>query len=209
MGIDVRCFFMVLEAGYQEKWETETIDWSDVNEFGEPRVQRRSLDAAGGLGLVLHFLNSTMLEVALQHIFGLVPSAVSCYLRFSMRLLAETLEHPLMLSARIAWPTAFESFEHLAGLIARRRPQLAGGFGFVDGVHLPVEVAGEENLQNAYYNGWLCSHFINKYPKPLLHNCGCGIPKQSSSLGPDQEAIEQRVYHLAGRCGDGFRFAAV
>ena len=80
MGLDVRCFLMVLEAGFLKKWETETIDRSDVNEFGEPRVQRRSLDAAGGLGLVLHFLNSTMPEVALQQIFVLFPSAVSRYL---------------------------------------------------------------------------------------------------------------------------------
>ena len=73
-----------------------------------------------------------------------------------------------------------ESFEYLAGLIAHRHPQLAGGFGFVDGVHLPVEVAGEENVQNAYYNGWLCSHFINNIfvfgPNGAILHCVLNCP---------------------------------
>ncbi|KAE9395858.1 hypothetical protein BT96DRAFT_958416 [Gymnopus androsaceus JB14] len=39
-----------------------------------PRVHRRSLDAAGALGLILHYLNSTMLDVSLEQIFALIPT---------------------------------------------------------------------------------------------------------------------------------------
>jgi len=42
-----------------------------------------SLDGAGALGLVLHYLGSAMLEVSLQQIFTLIPATLNRYLEFA------------------------------------------------------------------------------------------------------------------------------
>lgn len=34
-------------------------------------------------------------------------------------------------------------------------------FGFVDGLNLPVLVSDNDNLQNAYYDGWTCAHYCS------------------------------------------------
>ncbi|KAK9372753.1 uncharacterized protein V1513DRAFT_451433 [Lipomyces chichibuensis] len=34
-------------------------------------------------------------------------------------------------------------------------------FGFVDGLHLPVQAAGDAEVQNAYYSGWVHAHFTS------------------------------------------------
>ena len=79
MGFDVETFHHLLEGqgGFAERWELSTIPRNDVAMIGEPRLGSRSLDAAGGLGLVLHYLGSAMLEISLQQIFALTPSMVS------------------------------------------------------------------------------------------------------------------------------------
>ena len=79
MGFDVETFHHLLEGrgGFAEQWELSTIPCNDVAMIGEPCLGSRSLDAAGGLGLVLHYLGSAMLEISLQQIFALTPSTVS------------------------------------------------------------------------------------------------------------------------------------
>jgi len=60
MGIDTSTFRMILEAGFEAMWYTLPITRPDTRSAGQPRPRGRSLDAAGGLGLVLHWLSSTM-----------------------------------------------------------------------------------------------------------------------------------------------------
>jgi hypothetical protein len=121
------------------------------------------LDAAGALGLALHFLNSTMREISLQQIFALIPSTVTRYIDFSLDILLHILR--CMYAARIAWPNV-EEMEEYAELIGRRHAALAkdqagawvGAFGSIDGLNCPIASSEDPELENASYNGWLHSH---------------------------------------------------
>ncbi|KIL56668.1 hypothetical protein M378DRAFT_89013 [Amanita muscaria Koide BX008] len=157
MGLDVPSFDLILEAGFQRRWDSLPIPRRDVNSCAKPRIFRRSLDAAGGLGLVLHFLNSTMLETSLVQIFALVPSTVSRYISFSLSILLLTLRE--MHHARIRWLEGDE-FEQRCDLVCKRHPVLTGAFGIMDGLNLPVQTSSDQHIENATFNGWLHDHFV-------------------------------------------------
>jgi len=82
---------------------------------GNPKPGQRSLDAAGALGLVLHYLNSTMWEISLQQIFTLIPSSVSCYISFTLHILYDVIT--TMPDAAINWPCNAAKFEECNALI--------------------------------------------------------------------------------------------
>ncbi len=104
MGFDVATFRLLLDGPghFAERWNTANIPRTDLSNSGQPRPGGRSLDAPGALGLVLHYLNSAMLEVSLQQIFALIPATVSRYLSFARDILYETLL--TMKEASISWP---------------------------------------------------------------------------------------------------------
>lgn len=104
MGINTDTFHKILMNGFGAAWNTTPIPQEDTSFDGQPRLSRRSLDAAGVLGLVLHYLGSSMLEISLQQIFALVPSTVSCYLNFAKQLLLDTLQQ--LPEASISFPRA-------------------------------------------------------------------------------------------------------
>jgi len=91
MGVDVETFHFMLEQGFCTAWDSLPIPRTDVSQSGHPHLVRCSLDAAGALGLTLHYLNSTMREVSLQQIFALIPTTVSHYLSFALQILLHTL----------------------------------------------------------------------------------------------------------------------
>jgi len=158
MGIDTSTFHAILEAGFERLWYTQPIPRPDMRAAIQPRGGRRSLDAAGGLGLVLHWLSSTMRQISLQQIFALVPSTVSRYLHFALSILLKVLRQ--MPHAAITWPQGDEFLE-LSGYVSMRHPLLQGVFGSIDGLNLPCQVSSDVELENATYNGWLHSHFIS------------------------------------------------
>jgi hypothetical protein len=158
MGVDVITFEHLLASGFALTWDTNPIPRGDVESTGVPRTDRRSLDAAGALGLVLHYLSSTMREISLQQIFGLIPTTVSRYLAFSLKILLASLRD--LPDARIKWPRG-EEFDDLTRLIVDRHPRLWGAFGFIDGLKLPVQESSNDEIENATYNGWLHIHAIN------------------------------------------------
>ena len=158
MGIDTLTFRTILAAGFGRLWYTLPILRPDTQTMGNPRAQKRSLDAEGGLGLILHWLSSTMRQVSLQQIFALVPSTVSRYLQFTLSTLLEVLKG--MPSAAITWPHGHEFLE-LSGYVSARHPLLEGVFGSIDGLNLPCQVSRDDEMENATYNGWLHSHFIS------------------------------------------------
>ncbi|KAA1074568.1 hypothetical protein PGT21_010309 [Puccinia graminis f. sp. tritici] len=158
MGLDVRTFDDLLDR-FLARWNYTTIDRADVNPTGEPQLGRRSLDAAGALGLVLHWLCSTMSSYTLQQLFGVTPAVCSRYLASGMQhLLAVLQEHP---QARFLWPTTDRRAQQYSAPIEKKYPLLTRCFGFLDGLNLPVLVSDNEDVQNAYYNGWTCSHYCS------------------------------------------------
>ena len=91
MGIDAATFQVILNIGFEHLWNSTPIPRTDTNINGEPCLGACSLDAAGGLGLYLHYLRSSMREVGLQLIFALIPSTVNRYLAFARQILLITL----------------------------------------------------------------------------------------------------------------------
>ena len=172
MGVNVSTFNTILKAGFEHLWNTHSIPRPDKPPTAHPRAGRRSLDSAGGLGLVLHWLSSTMRYVNLQQIFALVPSTVTRYLRFALSNLLQVLRE--MPHAAIAWPQGDE-FQELSGYVSVRHPLLQGVFGSIDGLNLPCQVSSDIEMENATYNGWLHSHFISSvivFSSKGLHSLG-------------------------------------
>jgi len=157
MGFNIAVFNTILEVGFEEQWNT-TIPWHDVSMTATPRMNQRSLDAAGALGLVLHFVNSTMQEVSLQQIFALVPATVSRYINFALGMLLGVLKK--IPEAAVVWPEGDE-FQELNDLVVERHNLLTGAFGTMDGLNLPVLVSKDQEFENATYNGWLHEHFVS------------------------------------------------
>ena len=158
MGFNVAAFDRILMAGFEESWNSMAIPRDDVTRTASPRVYRRSLDASGALGLVLHFLSSTMSEVSLQQIFALIPTTTSRYINFSLSILLKTLLN--IPEASILWPQGDE-FEELVDLVIARHPLLTGAFGTMDGLNLAVQVSKDQEIENATFNGWLHDHFVS------------------------------------------------
>ena len=102
MGFDVETFGYILTSGFAAAWYHTPIPRDDTNTSGDPQPWRRSLDSAGALGLVLHYLNSTMREISLQQIFAIIPSTVSRYTTFGLLILLSTLRK--MPEGQICWP---------------------------------------------------------------------------------------------------------
>ncbi len=159
MGFDVETFNYIVTSGFGTRWLSQTIPHRDIDTSGESRPGRRSLDAWGALGLVLHYLNSTMSEISLQQIFGLIPATVSRYIRFALKILLETLQQ--MPEGKIKWPREDNKFHKYSDLIIARHPSLGGAFGSIDGLNLPVQTSNDPDIENATYNGWLSEHFIS------------------------------------------------
>jgi hypothetical protein len=158
MGFDVSTFRLLLDA-FEKIWDSTPIPRNDVASSVEPRPWARSLDAAGALALVLHYLGSAMLETSLQQIFALVPTTVSRYLHFARKILLKTLRS--LKEAAVCWPETEEELEYDSSLIQFRHPLLEGAFGSVDGLNLPVQEADDPVVENAMYNGWKCTHFVS------------------------------------------------
>ncbi|PLW06729.1 hypothetical protein PCANC_27666 [Puccinia coronata f. sp. avenae] len=62
---------------------------------------------------------------------------------------------------RIMWPSSESKCQRFSNMIKQKFPLLTGCFGFTDGLNLPVFVDDNEELQNAFYNGWTCSHYCS------------------------------------------------
>ena len=82
MGLDIKTFHFILQHGFSAAWDSLPIPHSDVSQSGHPHLIWCSLNAKGALGLVLHYLNSTMCEISLQQIFALIPHFNNCFTIF-------------------------------------------------------------------------------------------------------------------------------
>ncbi|EUC55558.1 DDE family endonuclease, partial [Rhizoctonia solani AG-3 Rhs1AP] len=161
LGLDVSTFDYLMDSGFRKAWNTRPIKRTDTNQAGASRIGARSLDTAGGLGLALHFLCSTMNEVLLQIIFAIIPSTVSRYLNFALDILLEVLGQ--IPEACLSWPDR-DGMQRNSNIINAKYSHaryFKGAFGFMDGLNLPVTTSSDEAEQNANYNGWTHSHVIS------------------------------------------------
>jgi hypothetical protein len=159
MGFDIATFDLIIRSGFGARWYEEPLPRPDAPGSAAPRPSHQSLDAAGALGLTLHYLNSTMREISLQEIFALIPSTVSRYITHSLDILLKVLQQ--MPDAKIIWPSLDEKFNHYNSLITQRHPRLLGAFASIDGLSLLVQESQDQDIENATYNGWTSTHNIN------------------------------------------------
>lgn len=159
MGLNCIAFDTVL-VKFQQYYETTPMKRSD-SKNGLPRTWRRALDAAGVLGLVLHYLTSTMDDTALCQIFSITPTCCTRYLDWGLDLLL--LAYKTVEAARIVWPTPVEMEKLSLRIQARRGKQtsVSNTFGFVDGCKLHCKQSLNDFEQSQYYNGWKTDHFIS------------------------------------------------
>ncbi|EDR05968.1 uncharacterized protein LACBIDRAFT_329150 [Laccaria bicolor S238N-H82] len=73
MGFDITTFHKILDHGFRDLWNTLAIPRCETNIDSRPRLGCRSLDAEGALGLILHWLSSTMLDENNSLIMGHHP----------------------------------------------------------------------------------------------------------------------------------------
>lgn len=109
------------------------------------------------VGMVLHYLNSTMRQKTLCQIFGVSPASTSRTIRHTLPVLLESLRQ--LPCACIQWPTR-ETMQQWSEAVHLREPRLKGCFGFVDGVWFPIFTPAHPLEQNAYYNGWKSCHNV-------------------------------------------------
>ena len=62
--------------------------------------------------------------------------------------------------ATVTFPNHDQIYE-FASAMALRYPSMFGMFAFLDGMKIRVEQSSDDDIQNAYYNGWTCSHYIS------------------------------------------------
>jgi len=115
MGFDVETFDFILDAGFAHKWQWTAIPQRDTASGGGAQPGGRSLDAPGALGLILHYLNSTMCKISLQQIFAIIPATVSQYITFGLKIYLATLSS--IRDARIEWPGTLADFHKYNQLI--------------------------------------------------------------------------------------------
>jgi hypothetical protein len=82
---------------------------------------------------------------------------LSIFIKFSIRLLFRVLKEEV--DVRVELPSAEEVVEYQE-VVWSNFPALDGAWCVMDGLKLPIQKSGDESSQNAYYNGWLHSHFV-------------------------------------------------
>jgi hypothetical protein len=152
MGVNVATFQYITDAGFEYGWDTQAITRNDINLAGNPRLGARFLTAAGGLGLLLHHLSSTVPETVLQQISALVPSVLSRYISVALGILLSVLRNDA--DGASWWPNT-ETMQCYLDLIKKRHPLINGAFGFMDGLNLSVGASSDLNIENTTYNGWV------------------------------------------------------
>ena len=102
MGIDVWTFEALL-VPFSSVWDSSTITQLDFNPYSKPQPHQSSLDPAGRLSLVLHWLSSTMAAYTLQQIFAIMAAVCAQNLQFGQAYLLQVLRD--LKISRIAWPS--------------------------------------------------------------------------------------------------------
>jgi len=62
-------------------------------------------------------------------------------------------------SARVELPSN-EQIREYQEVVSNHLPVLNGTWCVVDGLKIPIQKSGDEEIQNSYYNSWLHSHFV-------------------------------------------------
>ena len=168
---------------------------------GRPRI----FTAVMVLGLVLAWTRTRGSYKVLQIIFGFTSTPLSLWLRFGRRVLVQVLQkHPL---ARVEMPNE-EQLQDFTEAISGKYPSLSNVWGAMDGLKLLLEVAGDNNTQNNFYNGWTHDHYVSnlflfspdgKIRKMFLNAPGCWHDSTLGNASGMYPALEEIFNAHGGR----------
>ena len=102
----------------------------------------------------------------LQIFFGLSATTVCEYIKFGRRLLIEILRNEEKADVRIPR----EKIEEYKRMVVSRHPALRHVLMTMDGVKLYLEESIGTLIQNRFYNGWKCDHYVTN----ILGFCPAG-----------------------------------
>ncbi|KAH9447214.1 hypothetical protein Pst134EA_029249 [Puccinia striiformis f. sp. tritici] len=105
---------------FSQAWDNTTIPTSNVNSHGAPWLHKQSLNAAGGLGLLLHWLSSTMAGHSLNQIFAIAPAVCARCLQHARSILLTVLKD--LQIARISWLSREDQVQSYSDLIEGKFP---------------------------------------------------------------------------------------
>jgi hypothetical protein len=125
-----------------------------IRRRGRPRL----LDIHSQVGLYLFYVGSTMKAKHLALIFGVLPNTVTATIKKMARRLVLALQHQQ--AAKIKFPTV-EEIQDLCEMVRHREPMIDDVFAFLDGIALPIQCSPDENVQNAFYNGYYGDTMVN------------------------------------------------
>jgi hypothetical protein len=155
MGVDVQTFESIL-VPFDLAWNASTIRRGDVNPNGAPQPSCQSLDSAGALALLLHWLSSTMAAYLLLQIFSITAAICSLNLIHAWDSLLAVLQD--LKISQITWPSSEEKCWCYSDMIENKYPLLTTFFGFINGLNIPVHVASENYTRFLFLmltNFWL------------------------------------------------------
>ena len=141
MGINVTSFEMLLMP-FSIVQDIQTIYRDNFNPHCAPQPHCCSLDAAGGLHLILHWLSSTMPGFSLQQIFSITPAVCTRDLQHGRSCLLRVLR--ALHVSQISWPSSESQCRGFSNLIEKKFPRLTKCFAFIDGLKIPVNVAEDD-----------------------------------------------------------------
>ncbi len=144
----------------------------EIRELNRSARRKRALNAASCLGLVLAWLRGRGAARTMCFIFGLVPASCSVWIRFGKRCLIKVLRN--VPEAKVSMPTA-EQVREYSTTISEKYPALPDVWGAMDGLKLLLEVPADELVQNRFYNGWKCDHYVSNLFvfSPAGRICAC------------------------------------
>jgi hypothetical protein len=121
-----------------------------IVEFEYVRGQKRVVQPADCLGLVLVWTQTRGLLNVLQLVFGLTYSNLSVYLRFGIWLILETFCNDLL--ARVAIPTR-EEIETYKVAFSECHLLLKDWWATMDELKLYLQASVNSEIQERFYNG--------------------------------------------------------
>ena len=158
MGFDCLSFDRILDKfGPMFSGHTTFDESGMIVEFDYTHGQKRVVQPADCLGLVLVWMRTRGSLNVLQLVFGLTLSNLSVYLRFGIRLMVEMFKNnPL---ARVAIPCN-EDIESFRAAFAEQQPLLNDCWVTMDGLKLYLQSAGNSEIQERFYKRWTHNHYV-------------------------------------------------
>jgi hypothetical protein len=216
MGFDCLSFDRILDKfGPMFSGHTPFDASGMIVEFEYVSGRKRAVQPADCLGLVLVWTRTRGSLNVLQLVFGLTYSNLSVYLRFGIGLMVETFKNDPL--ARVAIPSG-EDIVSFKAAFAERHPLLTDCWATMDGLKLYLQLSGNSDVQERFYNGWTHDHYVTSVfcfcpdgtiPMAFFNVPGCVHDSQVAEFGRIYAKLERVYQTTGGMCCVDSAFASV